>query len=197
MFIAAANGGLASTFEENAKSATRFGRREMVLDWELQDAVRRQVKRVESADRVKRSPNRVESRVIENLHGEGRARDHTFAYDEPDYVAGGQNRGPRPLEYFLAGFAFCQQVQYARKALLTGIEFDELRMETEGNVIPGQVGFADDTIHYTTHIESGADPEDVVELVRQAEDACHAHRTLTHPMTLDREILLNGEPLDA
>ena len=118
----------------------------MTLDWGLQDAVQRQVRSVDRADRVKRSPNRVESEILENLHGEGRAREFSFVYDEPAHVAGGENRGPRPLEYFLAGFAFCQQVQYARQALLTGTEFDDLRMETEGNVVPGQTGFEDDTI---------------------------------------------------
>lgn len=168
----------------------------MVLDWELQDDVQRQVRQIENADRLKPNENDVTTQIVSNLRGSGQARDFTFEYDEPGHVAGGTNAAPRPLEYFLAGFAFCQQVQYARNALVTGIEFDDLGMELHGEVMPGTTGFTDDTIQYTTSIESDAHPEDVKELVELAEDSCHAHRALEEPMTLDQEILLNGEPLD-
>ena len=176
----------------------------MVLDWDLQDDVQQEMRRIQNADRVKVFENEVETEVLDNLHGQATARDFSFEYDEPDYVAAGQGSAPRPLEYFLAGFAFCQQVQYSRNALATGIEFDDLRMNVMGRVDPrgslmeGVVpaGFDDDEIQFTTHIESEASRDEIRELVRTAEDRCHAHASLTREMTLTREIMLNGEPLD-
>jgi len=168
----------------------------MVLDWSLQDDVQKQMQRVENADRLKPSGNDVQTEIIQDLYGRGSARQFTFDYDEPEHVAGGTDRGPRPLEYFLAGMAFCQQVQYARNALATGIGFDDLGMEVHGDVMPGETGFVDDTIRYTTHIESDADPDDVAELVELAEEGCHAHYSLTEPTTIEREVRLNGELLD-
>lgn len=176
----------------------------MVLDPELQEDVQREMRSIQNADRVKVFENEVETEVLDDLHGRGSARNFTFEYDEPEYVAGGQGRAPRPLEYFLAGFAFCQQVQYARNALATGIEFGDLRMNVKGLVDPrgslmeGGVpaGFDDDEIQFTTHIQSEAPRNEVRELVRTAENRCHAHASLTREMTLTREILLNGEPLE-
>lgn len=168
----------------------------MVLDWDLQDDVQKQLRRIENADRLKPSSNDVETEILENLHGRGSARQFTFDYDEPEHVAGGADRGPRPLEYFLAGMAFCQQVQYARNAFAMDTGFDDLSMEIHGEVMPDETGFVDDTIQYTTHIESDADPDDIAELVDLAEGGCHAHYSLTEPVTIERDVRLNGELLD-
>lgn len=176
----------------------------MVLDWDLQDEVRAESRRIENADRVKLGEDTAHTEIIENLHGRGIASGYAFEYDEPEHVAGGGGRGPRPLEYFLAGFAFCQQVQYARSALATGIGFDSLEMDVTGQVDPrgsiieGDVpaGFEDDEIGLVTHIESEEDPEEIVSLAERAEHRCHAHASLVREMSINREIRLNGETLD-
>lgn len=176
----------------------------MVLDWDLQPAVWDEMETLRSADRVPMGDNEVVTELISNFHGRAEARNFSFESDEPATMAGGSNKGPRPLEYFLAGFTFCQQVIYAKNALATGIEIEDLSIEANGEVDPRGVlgvgdvepGFVDDTVTYTTHIESEADPEEVVELVHLAEKHCPAHRALRTPTTLDREIRLNGEPLE-
>ena len=175
----------------------------MVLDWSLQDAIIGELEAVRAADRVPVGHNDVETELLENYYARAKARSFTFESDEPATLAGGEDRGPRPLEYFLAGFALCQQVIYAKNALLTGIEFTDLAIEVGGDVDPRGVlgvdgvapGFVDDTVRYTTHIESAATPEEVRELVTLAERHCPAHASLRGAVTFDREVRLNGEPL--
>lgn len=176
----------------------------MVLDWDLQDAVWDELSALRGADRVPMGQNRVETELLENFHGRATAREFTFEADEPATMAGGRNRGPRPLEYFLAGFAFCQQVIYAKNALATGIEFTDLAIEVNGQVDPRGVlgvgnvdpGFADGEISYTTHLETPASREEARELVEFAEHRCPAHASLRNPLGFDREVVVNGEPLD-
>ncbi|MDY6764842.1 MAG: OsmC family protein [Halobacteria archaeon] len=176
----------------------------MVIDWNLQEKIWNELETLRGADRVPMGKNKVETELIENLYARGKAREFSFEADEPKSVVGGQNRGPRPLEYFLAGFAFCQQVIYAKNALATGIEIDSISIEASGDVDPRGVfgvgdtepGFANDEITYTTHIESEANREEVAELVRIAERQCPAHASLRKPVELRREIMVNGEKLD-
>jgi uncharacterized OsmC-like protein len=176
----------------------------MTLDWDLQPAVWDELETIRDADRVPMGKNEVSTDLLENFYGRAGARDFSFEADEPASLAGGQNRGPRPLEYFLAGFAFCQQVIYAKNALATGIEFTNLSIDVSGDVDPRGVlgvggaepGFANDEITYRTHIESPATPDEVRELVGFAEHRCPAHASLRKPMGFDREVYLNGELLD-
>lgn len=176
----------------------------MVVDWDLQEAIREEIETVRAADRVPVGENEVRTELVEDFHGEATARTFDFRSDEPASLAGGENRGPRPLEYFLAGFAFCQQVIYAKNALATGIEIDDLAIEVGGDVDPRGVlgaddispGFVDDEIRYTTHIESPASREEVRELVTLAERHCPAHAALRQPMAFDRDVVVNGDPLE-
>lgn len=176
----------------------------MVVDWDLQEAVWDEIETLRGADRVPVGENAVTAELVENFHGRAEARTFDFESDEPATMAGGRDRGPRPLEYFLAGFAFCQQVIYAKNSLATGIEIDGLEIDVNGDVDPRGVlgvegaspGFVDDEIEYTTHIESPAHPDEVRELVELAERHCPAHAALRKPMSFDRDIVLNGERLE-
>ena len=175
-----------------------------VIDWNLQEAVWNEFETLENADRVPLGQNEVRAELVENFHGRVSAREFVFASDEPATMAGGENRGPRPLEYFLAGFALCQQVIYAKNALATGIEIDALSIEANGEVDPRGVlgigdappGFVDDEIAYTTYIESPATDDEVRQLVELAERHCPAHATLRGSARFDREIVCNGDRLD-
>lgn len=176
----------------------------MVLDMDIQDQVQREINSIKNADRIKLGENSANTEILENLHGRGYARNFTFDYDEPEYVTGGTNRGPRPLEYFLAGWAFCQQVQYARNGLLYGIDFDAVEMDVAGDIDPRSFlddndvpsGFVDDELRMETHIRSDEDPDEIRRLVRLARKDCHAHACFQREMTLSGDVHLNGEPLD-
>jgi uncharacterized OsmC-like protein len=175
----------------------------MVVNWDLQEAVWNEIETLRDADRVPVGNNDVSTELVESFHGRATAREFAFESDEPATMAGGENRGPRPLEYFLAGFALCQQVIYAKNALATGIEFTDLSIEVHGDVDPRGVlgvsgvppGFVDGELRYTVHVESPATPAEVRELVGLAERHCPAHASLRGGTTFDREVRLNGDPL--
>jgi uncharacterized OsmC-like protein len=175
----------------------------MVINWDLQEAVWHEIETLRDADRVPVGNNDVETELIQNYYAQVQARDHGFESDEPATLAGGKDRGPRPLEYFLAGFAFCQEVIYAKNALAMGIDIDDISIDVNGDVDLRGVftddaspGFVDDTIEYTTYIDSPAPRAKLAELVAQAEHHCPAHDALRNPMGFDRTVLVNGEPLD-
>jgi uncharacterized OsmC-like protein len=172
----------------------------MTLDWDLQDAVWEEFELLADADDVPVGENRVETELLENYHGRGEARDFAFESDEPASMAGGADRGPRPLEYFLAGFAFCQQVLLAKHALATGVELDDVNVEVEGDVDPrGVLGVGDvepgfdGALEQATRIESPATPREIRGLVETAEAHCPAHASLAVPV--DRDLYLNGEQI--
>lgn len=175
-----------------------------ILDPDLREAVRREVERLQRADRVKLSPNQAHTEVVENFHARATARSFAFESDEPDWKVGGEDRGPRPLEYFLAGFNLCQQAIYVENALKDGVELTSLGIDVSGDVDPrgtlgvGDVppGFVDDTVAYTTHLETPEDRDTVRSFVERAEHHCPAHATLRVPMQFDRTVVVNGEPLD-
>ncbi|MDH5019919.1 OsmC family protein [Halobacterium rubrum] len=173
----------------------------MTLDWDLQEAVWEEFELLGDADDVPVGENRVETELVQNYHGRGRARNFTFESDEPASMAGGGDEGPRPLEYFLAGFAFCQQVLLAKHALATGVELDDVNVEVEGDVDPrGVLGVGDvdsgfdGALQQVTRIESPATEREVRSLVETAEAHCPAHASLAVPV--ERELYLNGERVD-
>lgn len=175
----------------------------MTLDWNLQEAVWEEYDTLATADedRVPVGKNRVETELVHNFHGRGSARDFDFESDEPASMAGGRNKGPRPLEYFLAGFAFCQQVVLAKHALTTGIELTDVSVEVNGDVDPrGVLGIGgvepgfDGSLRQVTRIESPATEREIRTLVRRAESRCPAYASLSVPVA--RTLYLNGAELE-
>jgi uncharacterized OsmC-like protein len=172
----------------------------MTLDWSLQEAVWAELETLAAADddRVPVGENRVETELVENYRGRGTAREFSFESDEPASMAGGGDAGPRPLEYFLAGVAFCQQVVPAKHALATGVELDDVAVELEGDVDPrGVLGVGDvdpgfdGALQQVTRVESPATESEVLALVEAAEAQCPAHASLAVPV--DRDLYLNGD----
>ena len=141
--------------------------------------------------------NRVVTTVIDGFHGRAKARKFEFFSDEPP-EGGGENHGPRPLEYFLAGFAFCQQVQYAKHAALRDIDITGLRMDVKGYVdqrgvlgIEGvPAGF--ERIDYRVEIETPESPVVILDLADFVESICPAHAAMKGATPLNRSLMVNG-----
>lgn len=181
-----------------------------VLDPDLAEPIRETIETVERLDvegdgaRLKLGTVGVETETLENYRAVARTRGFSFETDEPADKPGGTDAGPRPLEYFLAGLAFCHQAQIVRNALLAGIEVEGLELAVEANVDPrggrgvGDVpsGFAGDEIRVTVRLETPADPETVAEVVGRADEQCHARGALSRPMAFDDELVVNGEVVD-
>lgn len=92
-------------------------------------------------------------------------KDFTIQIDEPTEL-GGTNKFANPQEYLLAALNGCIMVGYVVGCSMEGIELEELRIETEGeidlrgflgldpNVKPGY-----DKISYTVHIKGNGTPQ--------------------------------------
>lgn len=144
--------------------------------------------------------NMASTRHVSDFVLEGRVRNHVFMSDEPP-IRGGTDKGPSPLEYFIAGFAFCQQAIFVLYAAKLGIQIDSLEIDADG-VVPGrgQHGFGGfkagmEEINYQIRVKSKESKESIMKLVEAVEKYCPAHNTLKDPPALKREVILNGEKI--
>ena len=142
--------------------------------------------------------NRVTVDAVEGFYARAKARGFEFCSDEPR-EGGGENKAPRPLEYFLGGFAFCQQAQYAKYAALRGLEITDLRIDVRGYVDQrGILGIEEvppgfQRIDYVVKIESPEPPALILNLVTTVEAVCPAHAAIRGNTPLNRTLLVNGQ----
>ncbi|MFP4484981.1 MAG: OsmC-related (seleno)protein [Spirochaetaceae bacterium] len=171
----------------------------MEMDADFRDRVKRHVEASRDAGKAVHL-NRVITTALHGFYGKAKARRFEFFSDEPAQGGGG-DEAPRPLEYFLAGFGFCQQAQYAKYAALRDIDLTGLKIDIKGYVDQrGILGIADvapgfRNIDYQVTIETGADLDAVRELVETVEHVCPAHATIKGGTTLNRTIVVNGTEL--
>lgn len=106
------------------------------------------------------SGTRSETRVTNcTIGGERITRDFTIRVDEPLELCG-TNQHPNPQETLFAALNACMIVGYAALCAHQGIELEELRIETEGDIdLRGFLGIdagvkpGYDHIRYTVHIK--------------------------------------------
>jgi uncharacterized OsmC-like protein len=103
-----------------------------------------------------RSDTRITGYVLGRQHIQ---KDFTVHIDEPSEL-GGTNQFANPQEYLMAALNGCMMVGYVVGCAMEGIELEELRIETEGDIdLRGFLGLDPkikpgyDEIHYTVHIK--------------------------------------------
>jgi uncharacterized OsmC-like protein len=99
------------------------------------------------------------------IGGEYVPKDYTIKLDEPLEI-GGTNQFANPQEYLLAAFNACIMVGYVAVSALEGVELEELRIETEGDIdLRGFLGIDPDvapgyeSLTYTVYIKGNGTPE--------------------------------------
>ncbi len=109
-----------------------------------------------------RSDTRVKRCVI---GGEVVPKDFTLKVDEPLQLCG-TNQHPNPQEYLLTALNACMIVGYSACCAHEGLEIEELRIETEGEIdLRGFLGIDPtvkpgyDELRYTVHIKGNGTPE--------------------------------------
>ncbi len=109
-----------------------------------------------------RSDTKVSSYAIGGTEVE---KDWTIPIDEP-LELGGTNRFANPQEYLLAAFNACQMVGYVALAALEGIELEDVRIETHGDIdLRGFLGLDPDvapgyeSLSYTVYLKGNGTPE--------------------------------------
>lgn len=93
------------------------------------------------------------------------AKDFTIKVDEPVQLCG-TNQFANPQEHLLTALNACMIVGYSAGCAHEGIELEELRIETEGEIdLRGFLGLEEgvkpgyDHLRYTVHIKGNATPE--------------------------------------
>jgi uncharacterized OsmC-like protein len=110
-----------------------------------------------------RSDTRVTHATVGDVHVN---RDFTIKIDEPRELCG-TDQYANPQEYLLAALNACMTVGYVASCALQGIELEELRIETEGNIdLRGFLGLDEtvspgyESLRYTVHIKGSGTPEE-------------------------------------
>jgi uncharacterized OsmC-like protein len=143
---------------------------------------------------------RAVAKLLEDMHIEGRVGKFRLESDEPA-ARGGTELGPTPLQYFVAGAAFCLLTQMARFAPLYDVPLEEVQADVRAEFdIADKFGLegpdgAFEHVTYTLTVHSSTPPEQVRLLIEHAERACHAAQSLRQPVPVLVEVHLNGQPL--
>jgi uncharacterized OsmC-like protein len=147
-----------------------------------------------------RTTIRAVAKLLEDLHIEGRVGKFHLESDEPA-VRGGTDLGPTPLQYFIAGAAFCLLTQIARFAPLYDVPLEEVQADVRAEFNAADKFVTDsgngafEQVTYALTVRSAAPPEQVRLLIEHAERACHAAQSLRQPIPVSLEVQLNGQPL--
>jgi uncharacterized OsmC-like protein len=147
-----------------------------------------------------RTTIRAVAKLLEDMHIEARVGKFHLESDEPA-VRGGTDLGPTPLQYFIAGAAFCLLTQIARFAPLYDVPLEEVQADVRAEFnaadkfVTGASHGAFDQVAYALAVRSAAPPERVRLLIEHAERACHATQSLRQPVPVSLEVQLNGQPL--
>ncbi len=134
---------------------------------------------------------RTDARVTNYMIGGERvAKDFTIKTDEPLALCG-TNQYANPQEYLLAALNACMIVGYATGCAMEGIELEELRIETEGDIdLRGFLGISPDVkpgyeeLRYTVHIKGNGTPEQFEKIHRNVMAKSPNYYTLRNAIPL-------------
>jgi uncharacterized OsmC-like protein len=123
-------------------------------------------------------------------------KDFTIPIDEPTEL-GGTNKFANPQEYLLAALNGCIMVGYVVGCSMEGIELEELRIETEGDIdLRGFLGLDPnvkpgyDKIRYTVHIKGNGTPQQF-QKVHEAVCATSPNRfNIANAIKLDSKLIV-------
>jgi len=142
---------------------------------------------------------RSETRVTRGvIGGEEIAKDFTIKMDEPIQLCG-TNQYANPQEYLLAALNACMIVGYSALCAHDGIELQELRIETEGDIdLRGFLGLdatvkpGYDQLRYTVYIKGNGTPEQFDRIHRTVMTTSPNYFNLNSPVPLQSRLVVKG-----
>jgi uncharacterized OsmC-like protein len=140
---------------------------------------------------------RGDSKLTGDQASEARFGEHTLVSDEPR-TAGGTDKGPSPLDYFMAAVGFCENVTFARYATLNGLDFDTLETSVRGHWNRrGQGDFTDlDPAFKGFIVETRVTSHDSIEKIRRVTKTTHKrcpmHSTINKVGKVVDKLFING-----
>jgi uncharacterized OsmC-like protein len=132
-----------------------------------------------------------------SVGGERLTRDFTIKVDEPQELLG-TNQFANPQEHLLAALNACMMVGYTFACAHAGIELQELRIETEGEIdLRGFMGLdatvkpGYDQLRYTVYIKGNGSPEQFENIHRTVMKQSPNYFNLSQPVPLRSRLVLN------
>ena len=129
------------------------------------------------------------------------ARSFTISADEPVELCG-TNKYANPQEYLLAALNACMIVGYALTCSVHGIELEELRIETEGDIdlrgvldIDPSIPPGYEQIRYTVHIKGNATPEQFEEIHRTVMATSPNYFNLSNSIKMQPRLVIGSSEL--
>ena len=143
---------------------------------------------------------RADAKLLGQQYQEAMVKTFTIACDEP-IPSGGTDKGPTPLDFFVASVGFCENVMFTRNAALQGLEFDTLETSVHGHwdrrgqyeTSGTDPSFKDMTVE--TKVTSKASTERIVEVVRATHKTCPMRVTIGKAMEVTDRLFVNGKEI--
>ncbi len=143
---------------------------------------------------------RADAKLLGQQYQEVKIRDFVIAGDEP-VSSGGTDKGPTPLDFFLASIGFCENVMFTRHAALHELEFTSLETSVRGHwdrkgqyEIDGKSpNFMDMTVE--TKVTTSAPVEKVADVTRITHRTCPMHATIMKAMKVTDKLFVNGKEI--
>jgi uncharacterized OsmC-like protein len=122
---------------------------------------------------------------------QGTARKFELIVDEPESL-GGEDSGPNPVEYLLAGYAGCLNVVFNLVAKELDIQINKLEINVSGDINPERflgvsseerAGFK--SILVDAKLETNADSEKEQLLIQAVKERCPINDNLVNPTPIN------------
>lgn len=130
------------------------------------------------------------------IGGERVGKDFTIHVDEPLELCGA-NQYPNPQETLIAALNSCMTVGYVALCALQGMELQELRIETEGDIdlrgffgISPEVPPGYDQLRYTVHIKGNGTPEQFEQIHRTVMATSPNYYNVRNPIPLKSRLVV-------
>lgn len=144
--------------------------------------------------------HRVTITGMDDFVAEGQARGHKIVADEV-VATGGTDKGPTPLEYFMAGFGFCEHAIFVRHASRQGLTITNFELSVKGmHDRRGVYGTADVSpaffeIDTEMKIESPNTEQEIRKAVDTMRRHCPAYNTLKGSAKIVEKVYHNGKEI--
>jgi len=132
--------------------------------------------------------------LVEGVRCVADVREHTLDIDEPMMI-GGTDVGPNPVELVLAALGTCQAITYRVWAAMLGIQLDDVRFETDGDIdLNGLFGLQDGVrpgftgIRHKVVLVGPETEERYRELVETVDRHCPVLDIVANPVPVEREV---------
>jgi uncharacterized OsmC-like protein len=140
---------------------------------------------------------RADATLIGDQASEVKRGEHRLISDEPKAL-GGTDKGPGPLDFFMAAVGFCENVTFTRYAALEGLDFDALATNVRGHWDRrGQGDYPDISPAFIDFVvETRVTSNDAVDKIKKvamiAHRRCPMHATIMKVGKVEDRLFVNG-----